>query len=59
MCNLAYRMAKENKPKRGPNWEWRIYSTWKDLMLRDCRTKIKEEYILIRLQTNTVSVLEP
>jgi hypothetical protein len=45
----AYRMAKEHKPKRGPDRVW-IYPQSEDV-LKECRMKTMEEYILIRQQT--------
>jgi hypothetical protein len=45
----AYRMAKEHKPKRGPDWVW-IYPRSEDV-LKECGMKTMEEYILICWQT--------
>ncbi len=45
----AYRMAKEHKPKRGPDRVW-IYPQSEDV-LKECRMKTMEEYILIHRQT--------
>jgi hypothetical protein len=50
----AYRMAKKNKPKRGPNREW-IYPRSEDV-LKECGMKTMEEYILARGQTIAVYV---
>jgi hypothetical protein len=44
----TYRMAKEHKPKRGPDRVW-IYPQSEDV-LKECRMKTMEEYILIRWQ---------
>jgi hypothetical protein len=44
----AYRMAKEHKPKQGPDWVW-IYPQSEDV-LKECGMKTMEEYILIRQQ---------
>ncbi len=45
----AYRMAKEHKPKQGPDRVW-IYPRSEDV-LKECGMKTMEEYILIRWQT--------
>ena len=45
----AYRMAKEHKPKWGSDQVW-IYPQSEDV-LKECRMKTMEEYILIRRQT--------
>jgi hypothetical protein len=50
----AYRMAKKNRPKRGPNREW-IYPRSEDV-LKECGMKTMEEYILARRQTIAVYV---
>jgi hypothetical protein len=50
----AYRMAKKNRPKRGPNREW-IYPRSEDV-LRECGMKTMEEYILARRQMIAVYV---
>jgi hypothetical protein len=42
-------MAKENKPKRGPNRE--LIYLWLEDVLRECRMKMMGEYILIWQQT--------
>jgi hypothetical protein len=44
----AYRMAKEHKPKWGPDWVW-TYPRSEDV-LKECGMKTMEEYILIRWQ---------
>jgi hypothetical protein len=49
---VACRIAKKNKPKREPNWEW-IYPRSEDV-LKECGMKMMEEYILIRRQTIAV-----
>jgi hypothetical protein len=51
----ACRMAKENKPKRGPNWEW-IYPRSEDVV-KECGMKTMEEYILACRQTIAVYVV--
>jgi hypothetical protein len=48
----AYRMAKTNRPKRGPNREW-IYPRSEDV-LKECGMRTIEEYILACRQTITV-----
>ena len=48
-------MAKENKPKRGPNQE-RIYPQLEDV-LREYGMKTMEEYILIHWQMIAVHVV--
>jgi hypothetical protein len=50
----AYRMAKKNKPKRGPNREW-IYPRSEDV-LQECGMKMIKECILIRRQMIAVYV---
>jgi hypothetical protein len=50
----AYRMAKKNKPKRGPNWEW-IYPR-SEGVLKECGMKTMDEYILACRQTIAVYV---
>jgi hypothetical protein len=50
----TYKMAKKNRPKRGPNREW-IYPRSEDV-LKECRMKTMEEYILARRQTIAVYV---
>jgi hypothetical protein len=50
--HTTYRMAMEHKPKRGPDWVW-IYPQSEDV-LKECRMKTMEEYILIRPQTVTL-----
>jgi hypothetical protein len=50
----AYRMAKKNRPKRGPNREW-IYPRLEDV-LKECGMKTMEEYILACRQTIAVYV---
>ncbi len=50
----AYRRAKKNRPKRGPNREW-IYPRSEDV-LKECGMKTMEEYILARRQTIAVYV---
>jgi hypothetical protein len=50
----AYRMAKKNKPKRGPNREW-IYPRSEDV-LKECEMKMMEEYILACRQTIAMCV---
>jgi hypothetical protein len=42
-------MAKEHKPKWGPDWVW-IYPRSEDV-LKECGMKMMEEYILIHRQT--------
>jgi hypothetical protein len=46
---VAYRMAREHKPKRGPGNVW-IYPRSEDV-LKECGMKTMEEYIAIRRQT--------
>ncbi len=48
----AYRMAKKNRPMRGPNREW-IYPRSEDV-LKECGMKTMEEYILACRQMITV-----
>jgi len=50
----AYRMAKEHKPKRGPDRVW-IYPRSEDV-LKECGMKTMGEYILILQQTVAVYV---
>jgi hypothetical protein len=50
----TYRMAKKNRPKRGPNREW-IYPRSEDV-LKECGMKTMEEYILACRQTIAVYV---
>jgi hypothetical protein len=53
--SAAYRMAKKNRPKRGPNREW-IYPRSEDV-LKECGMKTMEEYILACWQTIAVYVV--
>jgi hypothetical protein len=48
----AYRIAKKNKPKSGPNREW-MYLRSEDV-LKECGMKMMEEYIVICRQTIAV-----
>ncbi len=50
----TYRMAKTNRPKRGPNREW-IYPRSEDV-LKECGMKTMEEYILACRQMIAVYV---
>ncbi len=52
----AYRMAKANKPKRGPGNVWE-YPRSVDV-LKECGMKTMEEYIRIRRQTIATYVLQ-